>query len=170
RQWYPTSIWSLPFGRCLEKSVVAGYLKDYAEFQFTSDSKQDILNAFIKVFKRIGESGTINIDSALSWVFLAFLFSPFENINQTNYNFIDILRDHLKIMTQIILRSPDSEGSIKAKRSSYLVYFIGPGEINWELKEDSTVKCNSKEILSTDEELLLLDEENPQGLYECFDD
>ncbi|CAG8464075.1 13919_t:CDS:10 [Gigaspora rosea] len=93
--------------------------------------------------------------------------------------------------------SSDSEYSIKtkAKGSYYLDYFIGPGEIDWELKEDSIMwvigediskicmkyrdnviqKCISKEILSINEELalnyiFLFQEENPQGLYEYFDD
>ncbi|RIB02832.1 hypothetical protein C2G38_2255358, partial [Gigaspora rosea] len=34
------------------------YLKNSTEFKFTSDSKQDILDAFVKVFKKISESST----------------------------------------------------------------------------------------------------------------
>ncbi|CAG8498783.1 13787_t:CDS:2 [Acaulospora morrowiae] len=229
------------------------YLKDYAEFQFTSDSKQDILDAFIKVFKRIGEYGTNRekrkakkIHDTAKAVFQTKEISEFfeeldrefserrlerslENnggellTNSCNFQTLNhslrfkkrtaelkrkyetedetsetscepksykIRSSESNISTtlvesEVMSRSSSSdqtydspsdfEGSIKAKRSFYLDYFIGPGEIDWELKEDSTVKCKSKEILSTDEELalnhiFLFQEENPQGLYEYFDD
>ncbi|CAG8702277.1 12387_t:CDS:2, partial [Dentiscutata erythropus] len=250
------------------------YLKDYAEIQFTSDSKQDILDAFIKVFKRIGESGTNRekkkakkIHDSAKAVFQTKKISEFfeeldrefserrlerslENngsellIKSCNFQTLNhslrfkkrtaklkrkyetedetsetscepksykIRSSESNISTTLVesevmsrsstsdqtYDSPsDSEGSIKAKRSFYLDYFIGPGEIDWELKEDSTMwvigevdiskicvefrtsviqKCKSKEILSTDEELalnhiFLFQEENPQGLYEYFDD
>ncbi|CAG8656398.1 3598_t:CDS:10, partial [Ambispora gerdemannii] len=344
RQWYPTSLWSLPFGRCLEKRVVAGwppwtsspvyltilvsyvsmvsalwpmlgeescsrvasldlfsnmdfcryvstfasdtdskdwnflnclqYLKDYAGFQFTSDSKQNILDAFIKVFKRIGESGTNRekkkakkIHDSAKTVFQKKEISEF--FEELNREFIErrLERSFDNNGSELLIKSgnfqtlnhslrfkkrsaelkrkyetedeisetscepksyrirssksnistalaesevtsgsttsdqtynpsSDSEGSTKAKRSFYLDYFIGPGEIDWELKEDSTVwvigevdiskicmeyrtsviqKCKSKKILSTDEELalshiFLFQEENPQELHEYFDD
>lgn len=95
--------------------------------------------------------------------------------------------------------SPVSEDSIKVKsrkKSYYVDYFVGPGEIEWDLEEDSIrwivsqvdisvicmeyrdsiiQKCNSMEILSVDEELalnhiFLLQEENQQGFREHFDD
>ncbi|CAI2190111.1 20561_t:CDS:10 [Funneliformis geosporum] len=95
--------------------------------------------------------------------------------------------------------SPVSEDFIKVKarkKSYYVNYFVGPGEIEWNLEEDSIrwivnqvdisvicmeyrdsviQKCYSMEILNADEELalnhiFLLQEENQQGLREHFDD
>ncbi|CAG8605781.1 637_t:CDS:2, partial [Cetraspora pellucida] len=183
------------------------YLKDYAEFQFTSDSKQDILDAFIKVFKRIGESEISEFFEELDREFserrlerslenngseLLIKSCNFQTLNhslrfkkrtaklkrkyETEDETSETSCEPKSSTSDQTYDSPsDSEGSIKAKRSFYLDYFIGPGEIDWELKEDSTVKCKSKEILSTDEELalnhiFLFQEENPQGLYEYFDD
>ncbi|RHZ56134.1 hypothetical protein Glove_406g14 [Diversispora epigaea] len=250
------------------------YLKEYAKFQFTSDSKQNILDAFIKVFKRISESGTNRekkkakkIHDSAKTVFQKKEISEFFEDLDREFNERRLERSYDNNGSELLIKSgnfqtlnhslrlkkrsaelkrkyetedetsetscepksyrirssksnistalaeseamsrsttsdqtynppSDSEGSIKAKRSFYLDYFTGPGEIDWELKEDSTVwvigevdiskicmeyrtcviqKCKSKKILSTDEELalnhiFLFQEENPQELHEYFDD
>ncbi|CAG8827346.1 26557_t:CDS:2, partial [Gigaspora margarita] len=95
---------------------------------------------------------------------------------------------------QIYNPSSDFEYSIKvkAKRSYYLDYFIGPSKIVWKLKEDFIIwaissediskicikyhnniiqKCISKEILNNDEELYILfvvDNKKKQYLKSCL--
>lgn len=39
---------------------ILNYLKDHNHLQFTSDSKQEILSAFTRVFKKISESCNVN--------------------------------------------------------------------------------------------------------------
>ncbi|KAF0533857.1 hypothetical protein F8M41_010422 [Gigaspora margarita] len=140
------------------------YLKNSTKFKFTLDSKQDILDAFVNVFKKINSLRCNEKSSELKRKYNSKEDEPSKISRKSKPYKIRSFKDKSSIS------KTSAQDEIESER---------PGEIDWELKEDSITwvigediskicmkyrdnlmqKCISKEILK----------ENPQGFYEYFD-